>query len=62
MLKLLREFFTRARTFWSRELWTAEPDPGSLPGRALGVLRFVVMVSEGFVRHHLLLPSCWMQT
>jgi membrane protein len=41
----------------SRELWTAEPDPESLAGRALAWLRFVVMVAEGVVRANLLLRA-----
>ena len=57
MLTFLGELWDRVRVFLSRELWIAQPDPSSRAGRALGLLRFGVMVSEGFVRDNLLLRA-----
>jgi membrane protein len=51
------EILSRIRTFLRRDLWSFETDPGSLAGRALAVLRFSVMVGEGFVQDHLLLRA-----
>jgi membrane protein len=57
VFEVIGEILNRIRTFWRRDLWSLEVDPGSLAGRALSVLRFSVMVGEGFVQDHLLLRA-----
>ncbi len=47
----------RAPAFLRGELWDFEPEPRTLQSRALWLLRFAVIVAEGFVRDHLLLRA-----
>jgi len=51
------EQLRRFVAFLREDLWTAEFEPRSWPARALALLRFVVMVGEGFVRDQLLLRA-----
>jgi len=53
----LTELWQRAVFFLREELWTAEFEPRTWPARALALVRFVVMVGEGFVRDQLLLRA-----
>ncbi|MGI9590652.1 MAG: YhjD/YihY/BrkB family envelope integrity protein [Myxococcota bacterium] len=53
----LTELWQRAGVFLREELWTAEFEPRTWAARALALVRFVVMVGEGFVRDQLLLRA-----
>jgi membrane protein len=50
------QWFDRARTFVTTELWSAEPTPGS-ERRLVWLLQFSIMVAEGFVRDRLMLRA-----
>jgi membrane protein len=53
----LVEIWSRVVAFLRDELWTAEFEPRTWPARALALIRFGVMVGQGFVRDQLLLRA-----